>query len=255
MKSALSSRLPRMRNAPSPTCTTCSRRPQTSRRRHDKRTACRLPPALAGPYVSGDQRRDPGTLSAARRPASRIPRAGYRDPKLGLACLPSRRIGVPAFDRSSLCRANIARGLRSHFAGQMTLDDQAARSPPRFGPRPASLRGCQMCASPRLVYLFGITASMVSVVSSGRFGLARPRRPRFGMSDRRPSSLRAASLLPPQQPVTTFFPWPLRVHSSRKTRKSRPGCPLLRAGPFGVRVDRLRSVASHRGRDGRGPRN
>jgi uncharacterized protein (DUF736 family) len=63
--------------------------------------------------------------------------------------------------------------------------------------------------------------------------------------------LSAASLLTPQQPVTTFFPWPLRAHSSRKPRKSCPGCPLLRAGPFGVRVDRLRSVASHRGRDGR----
>jgi hypothetical protein len=81
VRSALFSRLPRMRNAPSPTCMTCSRRPQTLGRRHDKRTACRFPPALADPYVSGDQRRDPGTLSAARgqRPVFLAPVIGTRN--------------------------------------------------------------------------------------------------------------------------------------------------------------------------------
>ena len=54
VRSALSSRLPRMRNAPSPICTT-SRRPQTSRRRHDERTA--WAPALAAltyPAISAE---------------------------------------------------------------------------------------------------------------------------------------------------------------------------------------------------------
>jgi len=83
VRSALSSRLPRMRNAPSPICTTSSRRQQTSRRRHDECTP-RFAPALAGPYLSGDQRRDRSPLSAARRPAPHFPRAGYRDPTVAL---------------------------------------------------------------------------------------------------------------------------------------------------------------------------
>ena len=41
----------------------------------------------------------------------------------------------------------------------------------------------------------------------------------------------------------------------RGSRKSLPGRPPFHSGPFGVRVDRLRSVDRHRGRDGRGPRN
>src|ERR1700736_6370993 len=98
-----------------------------------------------------------------------LPRADCRDPKLGLACLASGKDGAPAFDGSSLCRANIARGLRSHVASQRTLDDQTTRSPPRFGLRPTSLTGLPDACGPRPV-LFVITASMVAVVSSGRFG-------------------------------------------------------------------------------------
>ena len=186
--------------------------------------------------------------STARAPP--FPRAGYRDPTVAL----------PAFLRGkmTLWRCTVIAvpsNSRSRPAGSPCGPcDSWQRVPSRFGPRRASLRGCQMCA---VLGRFcpGVKVSMIAVRVPRPFLLARPRRPRFGMSDRRPSSLRAASLLPPQQPVTIFFPWPLRVHSSRKTRKSRPGCPLLRAGPFGVRVDRLRSVASHRGRDGRGPGN
>jgi hypothetical protein len=71
--------------------------------------------------VSGDQRSDPGSLSAARRLAVFLaPAVGTRN----LALLALLR-GKMAFRCPSLCRANIARGLRSHFAGQMTLDDQA----------------------------------------------------------------------------------------------------------------------------------
>jgi hypothetical protein len=53
-----------------------------------------------------------------------------------------------------------------------------------------------------------------SVVSPS-FGLTRPMRPRFGMSNRRPSSLRFASISRPQRPCSAFFPWSLRAHSSR----------------------------------------
>ncbi|WP_298277591.1 hypothetical protein [uncultured Bradyrhizobium sp.] len=63
---------------------------------------------------------------------------------------------------------------------------------------------------------------------------------------------RAVSLLSLQQPLPTFFPWRCAPFLA-EDKKVGSGCPLLRAGPFGVQVDRLRSVASHRGRDGRGP--
>lgn len=255
MRSALSSRLPRMRNAPSPICTTSSRRPQTSRRRHDERTA--LAPALAGAYLSGNQRRDRHPLSVARRPMRPLfPRAGYCDlTVILLAFLRGGRL-LP-LQGSSLCRANLARGLRVHFAGRVTLDGRAAPLPFRFVPQHASLGSCQMCAvsGDRMILSWGQGFNDRQFVFLGRFfwhthvvldwacltgGRRRCAPPR---SYPRNSRLRLSS------------PGPLRVHSSRKTRKSCPGCPLLRAGPFGVRVERLRSVASHRGRDGRGPGN
>jgi hypothetical protein len=60
-----------------------------------------------------------------------------------------------------------------------------------------------------------------SVVSPS-FGLTRPMRPRFGMSNRRPSSLRFASISRPQRPCSAFFPWSLRAHSSNP-----PGLALM----------------------------
>ena len=91
-----------------------------------------------------------------------------------------------------------------------------------------------------------------SVVSPS-FGLTRPMRPRFGMSNRRPSSLR----LPRSQDRNgrAQLSSPGRCAPiPRETRKPRPGRPLLRGGPAGaVRSPPVND--SHRGRDGRGPRN
>ena len=70
-----------------------------------------------------------------------------------------------------------------------------------------------------------------SVVSPS-FGLTRPMRPRFGMSNRRPSSLRFASISRPQRPCSAFFPWPLRAHSSRD-KKASPWPPSTAWRPFG----------------------
>ena len=53
--------------------------------------------------VSGDQAQRPRTHAACRWPSPRIPRAGYRDPKVSRACLPKWEDGVPASDGSSLC--------------------------------------------------------------------------------------------------------------------------------------------------------
>lgn len=64
------------------------------------------------------------------------------------------------------------------------------------------------------------------------FGLTRPLRPRFGMSNRRPSSLRSVSISRPQRPFSAFFPWSLRAHSSRAKKASPwPSSTALR--PFG----------------------
>ena len=70
-----------------------------------------------------------------------------------------------------------------------------------------------------------------SVVSPS-VGLTRPMRPRFGMSNRRPSSLRSVSLSKPQRPFSAFFPWPLRAHSSRD-KKASPWPPSTALRPFG----------------------
>ena len=64
----------------------------------------------------------------------------------GLAGLASRKTNVLALRRSSLCRVSRGRSLCVHLAGRVTLDGRPARLPSRFGPRRASLRGCQMCA-------------------------------------------------------------------------------------------------------------
>lgn len=63
-------------------------------------------------------------------------------------------------------------------------------------------------------------------------GLTRPVRPRFGMSNRRPSSLRSASIPRPQRPFAAFFPWALRAHSSRG-KKASPWPPSTSCRPFG----------------------
>ena len=70
-----------------------------------------------------------------------------------------------------------------------------------------------------------------SVVSPS-FGLTRPMRPRFGMSNRRPSSLRFASISRPQRPCSAFFPWSLRAHSSR-FKKASPWPPSTAWRPCG----------------------
>jgi len=82
------------------------------------------------------------------------------------------------------------------------------------------------CARRRAVWL-----ACRSVVSSS-FGLSRPMRPRFGMSNRRPSSLRSASIKRPQRPFSAFFPWSLRAHSSRD-KKASPWPPSTAWRPFG----------------------
>jgi hypothetical protein len=63
-------------------------------------------------------------------------------------------------------------------------------------------------------------------------GPIRPVRPRFGVSDRRPSSLRSASISRPQRPFSAFFPWPLRAHSSRD-KKASPWPPSTACRPCG----------------------
>jgi hypothetical protein len=78
---------------------------------------------LTYPAISAETP-EPRRLRGGQRPVFLAPVFGTRN--LALLCLASRKDRVPAFDRSSLCRANIARGLRSHFAGQMARDDQAA---------------------------------------------------------------------------------------------------------------------------------
>lgn len=69
-------------------------------------------------------------------------------------------------------------------------------------------------------------------VVSPSFGLTRPMRPRFGMSNRRPSSLRFASISSPQRPCSAFFPWSLRAHSSR-FKKASPWPPSTAWRPCG----------------------
>ena len=69
-------------------------------------------------------------------------------------------------------------------------------------------------------------------VISPSFGLTRPMRPRFGMSNRRPSSLRSASIPRPQRPCSAFFPCSLRAHSSRD-KKALPWPPSTAWRPFG----------------------
>jgi len=78
----------------------------------------------------------------------------------------------------------------------------------------------------------GVKVSMIAVRVPRPFPLARPRRPRLGMSDRRASSLRAASLLPPQQPVTTFFPWTAARPFLAQDKKVVPWLPSTACRPL-----------------------
>ncbi len=71
------------------------------------------------------------------------------------------------------------------------------------------------------------------------------RRPRCGLSDRRPGALRRPFDLVPAMASATFLPCELRSHSPRNKKVS-PG-PLPRcSSPFGVPVDRLRSFRPYR---------
>lgn len=81
-----------------------------------------------------------------------------------------------------------------------------------------------------LAVVVGCGAPVASDIPS--VGLTRPVRPRFGMSNRRPSSLRSASIPRPQRPFAAFFPWALRAHSSRD-KKASPWPPSTSCRPFG----------------------
>ena len=81
-----------------------------------------------------------------------------------------------------------------------------------------------------------------SVVSSS-FGLSRPMRPRFAMSNPRPSALRSSSIKRPQRPFSAFFPWSLRAHSSRN-KKGLALAALYCVAALRVRPDRLRSTTA-----------
>ena len=111
-------------------------------------------------------------------------------PDSGLACLPSRENDVVALhghrcaEQFSLAACGFTRRAVSTPDGQSGVVTFPVRT------RRASLRGCQMCA---VLGRFcpGVKVSMIAVRVPRPFLLARPRRPRFGMSDRRPSSLRS----------------------------------------------------------------
>lgn len=96
----------------------------------------------------------------------------------------------------------------------------------------ATVRGCY-CVPPDRRKAYVVPASLFHQrahcraarlacrsVGSSSFGLSRPVRPRFGMSNRRPSSLRSASIKKPQRPFSAFFPWSLCAHSSRDKKAS-----------------------------------
>ena len=58
--------------------------------------------------------------------AGRGPLSCAAGPDGDLACLPSRAAEFWALHGSSLCRANLARGLRVHLAGRVTPDGRIA---------------------------------------------------------------------------------------------------------------------------------
>lgn len=139
-----------------------------------------------------------------------------------------RRIGRAG---SRACRVT-ASVLRTDFPRRALV---ASRS--TVGCRVALVRPkpCLMCAK---CSHFDAAAAAVVVSCAGRcdvspsFGLTRPMRPRFGMSNRRPSSLRSVSISRPQRPFSAFFPWSLRAHSSR-SKKASPWPPSTALRPFG----------------------
>lgn len=90
---------------------------------------------------------------------------------------------------------------------------------------------CESLSQTRLNRRHAVWRACRSFVSPS-FGLSRPMRPRFGMSNRRPSSLRSASITRPQRPFSAFFPWPLCAHSSRD-KKASPWPPSTAWRPFG----------------------
>jgi hypothetical protein len=134
----------------------------------------------------------------------------------GLACLPSRENNVLASRRSSLCRASRARSLCVHLAGRVTLDGRPARLPSRFGPRRTSLP--DVCDER---VLSSIKGSMIAVRVPRPFLRVRPRRPRFGVSDRRPSSLKRRLALPPATAGYDFLPLAARASIPRANQESR----------------------------------
>ncbi len=81
-----------------------------------------------------------------------------------------------------------------------------------------SLRGARESLSPLRSSSCGVACLSLSRILIVRRGA--PTSSSIGMSDRRAPSLKRHLALIPATAGTTFFPWPLRVHSSRKPRKS-----------------------------------
>jgi hypothetical protein len=191
----------------------------------------------------------------ARRPSA--PSSSYwrSRPDGDLACFPSRGDDVPALHGSSLCRAISLVACGFTLRGRVTLDGRAARLPSRFGPRRARLEELpDVCGVRRSGSFLGQGFDDRSSCSRP-FLLAHPRRPRLGMSDRRASSLKRRLVLTPATAGYDFLPLAAARPFLAQDKKVVPWLPSTACRPFGVRVDRLRSVASHRGRDGRGPGN
>jgi hypothetical protein len=76
-------------------------------------------PALTYPAISTETAAPGWLLDGQRAPFSSC---WIACPDSGLACLPSREDDVLALHGSTLCRANLARGLRVHLAGHVTRD-------------------------------------------------------------------------------------------------------------------------------------
>ncbi len=138
MRSASSSQRPRMRSAPSPTFTNCSRRPPTSGRRHDEHATSRSSRATDRPRQGGRRTSAPGS-----------PQPGGRD------------TGLERFEIVAI------REIRCLMSGHL---DRRRVTRPVFE--------------------------------------TRPWRPRFGVSDRRPSSLALRLALIPATAGLDFLPLP-----------------------------------------------
>ena len=139
---------------------------------------------------------------------------------------------VPALHGSSFCRANLACGLRVYFAGRVTLEGRAARLPSRFVPQRASLAVCQMCAMSRDRFLSSVKVSMIAIRVPQPFLLARPRRPRLGMSDRRASSLKRRLALTPATAGYDFLPLAAARPFLAQNKKVAPWLPSTACRPL-----------------------